>query len=66
MDTQSGVKKAIDAAGNASILARKLGIKVQSIQQWTRIPAERLAEVERVTGVPRAELRPDIFGEQAA
>lgn len=61
MATQSGVEKAIAAAGNKSILARKLGVKVQSIQQWERVPAERVLEVERVTGVPREELRPDLY-----
>lgn len=70
MDTRQmrleGVKKAVEAAGNRSKLARALGIKVQSIQQWTKIPDERLIEVEAVTGVPRAELRPDIFGEAKA
>lgn len=61
MAEQTGVEKAIAAAGNKSILARKLGVKVQSIQQWDRIPAERVLEVERVTGVPREELRPDLY-----
>jgi DNA-binding transcriptional regulator YdaS (Cro superfamily) len=61
MNTQTGVELAIKAAGNASELARLLGIKVQSIQQWRHIPAKRLLDVERVTGVPRADLRPDLF-----
>lgn len=61
MNTPTPVEKAIAAAGNASELARRLGIKVQSIQQWDRIPAERVVDIERVTGVPREELRPDLY-----
>ncbi len=58
----AAVDRAADAAGNKSELARQLGVKVQSIQQWKRIPAERVAEVERITGISRHELREDIFG----
>lgn len=66
METLTPVGKAIAAVGTASELARRLGIKVQSIQQWKRIPAERLIEVESVTGVPRRELRPDLYEERVA
>lgn len=61
MTPQSPLEKAIAAAGNASELARRLGISVQSIQQWKRIPAERIVEIERVTGIPREELRPELY-----
>ena len=57
----SPIERAAAAAGSKSALARLLGLKVQSIQQWTRIPAERLIDVERVTGIPREELRPDLY-----
>lgn len=63
MSDQSPVERAAAAAGNKSELARRLGVKVQSIQQWKRIPAERVLDVERVTGVPRHELRPDLYPE---
>jgi len=66
MDTLRGIKEAVNAAGSASALARALGIKVQSIQQWKKIPAERVLDVERVTGVSRSVLRPDLFLDSAA
>lgn len=51
------------AAGGASGLAAKIGgISSQAISQWKRVPAERVLEVERATGVSRHALRPDIFG----
>lgn len=45
-------------------LAEALGIRYQSIQDWLsvgRVPAERVLAVERVTGISRHELRPDIY-----
>ena len=55
------LKIAIESAGSINALARKLGISGQAVQQWRRVPAERVVEVEKATGVPRAQLRPDIF-----
>jgi len=41
-------------------IARELGITFPAVLKWRRVPAERLPEVERATGIPRHELRPDI------
>lgn len=57
----SAVERAAAAVGSKSALARRLGVKVQSIQQWHRIPAERVLQVEEITGIPRHELRPDLY-----
>lgn len=54
-----GVLKAISAVGGGGVLAKALGIKPQAVSGWQRIPIERVPEVERITGVPRHELRPD-------
>lgn len=45
-------------------LAKALGVDKSLVTRWVqgRVPAERVADVERVTGIPRHELRPDIFG----
>lgn len=56
-----GLKLAIEAAGGLRALARLLGITYQAIQQWERVPAERVVEIERLTGVPRERLRPDLY-----
>ena len=45
-------------------VATDIGIRYQSIQDWNRtgrIPAERVIAVERVTGISRHDLRPDIY-----
>lgn len=60
--TDPGLQAALDAvAGNKSELARRLGVTHQAVQQWTVIPLRNLLEVERVTGVPRKILRPDLY-----
>lgn len=56
-----GLKAAIKAAGSMYRLAKLLKITPQSVTQWRQIPTERIIEVERVTGVPREQLRPDLY-----
>lgn len=54
--------------GNAGIATKLTGLTPQAVSQWKRVPAARVLDVEKLTGVSRHELRPDIFGteEQAA
>lgn len=47
-------------------LARGLGITRSAVHQWERVPAERVVDVERITGIPRALLRPDLFDDAGA
>jgi TorA maturation chaperone TorD len=61
----SGLNEAIAAAGGVSELARRIGIAQPSLSNWARIPAERVLQVEAVTGVSRALLRPDLFAGEA-
>ena len=44
-------------------LAEALGVQPPALCKWERgrIPAERVLEVERATGIPRQRLRPDIY-----
>jgi hypothetical protein len=42
-------------------LARELGITRGAVAQWEKVPAERIGDVSRVTGIPLATLRPDLF-----
>lgn len=61
----TGLERAIKKAGGVSKLAAALGKKPNVIGNWRlreRIPAEACPEVERATGVPIAQLRPDVFG----
>jgi len=58
------LQEAIRCAGGMHALGRKLGITHQAIAQWRRVPAERVLEVERLTGISRYRLRPDVFGKR--
>ena len=60
------VAKAAEKAGGVVALARELGIKHTAMYSWKRVPAERVLDIERVSGISRHELRPDIFGKAAA
>lgn len=55
------VQKAADRVGGITELARKLGIKHPAFHSWTRVPAERIIDLEAVSGIPRHELRPDLY-----
>lgn len=56
------IQKAREAVGGASALARLLGnVTPQAVTQWRDIPALRVIDIERVTGIPRDELRPDLY-----
>ena len=56
--------------GNSqTALANSLGLSQPAIAKWLerqQIPAERVLEVSRLTGIPAFELRPDIYPERAA
>ena len=50
--------------GKYARMANVLGISPQAIRKWERagrVPAERVLQVEASTGIPRHELRPDIY-----
>jgi DNA-binding transcriptional regulator YdaS (Cro superfamily) len=42
-------------------IAGELGITRAAVAMWRRVPAERVAAVERITEIPKHELRPDLF-----
>ena len=44
-------------------LAKDIGVHHSTVIYWDRkgVPAERVLDVERLTGIPRHQLRPDIY-----
>jgi DNA-binding transcriptional regulator YdaS (Cro superfamily) len=48
-----------------SRLAGELGVTHGAVSQWRRIPAERVIEIERITGISREKLRPDLYPSNA-
>jgi DNA-binding transcriptional regulator YdaS (Cro superfamily) len=60
------IDKAIQAAGGQSALARLIGVRQSHIWNWANrdrqgVPPNHVLSIEKVTGVSRHELRPDIF-----
>ena len=47
--------------GQISRIGEALGINQSAVSGWKRVPAERVPDVERVTGIPRHLLRPDLW-----
>lgn len=58
-----GLQEAIRAVGGVTELARRIGISQPSVSNWSRVPAERVLQVETASGIARAILRPDLYAE---
>jgi TorA maturation chaperone TorD len=58
-----GLQEAIRAVGGVTELARRIGISQPSVSNWTRVPAERVLQVEDASGIARTILRPDLYAE---
>jgi DNA-binding transcriptional regulator YdaS (Cro superfamily) len=57
----AALQRAMEAVGGPAALARRIGITLQAIVQWDDVPPLRVLQVERASGVPRHELRPDLY-----
>ncbi|NUZ10024.1 helix-turn-helix domain-containing protein [Pseudoalteromonas sp. McH1-7] len=60
------IREAINVMGSQKKLAEAIGngITQQKISYWLmvgKVPAEHVLNIERVSGVSRHELRPDIY-----
>jgi len=62
----SGLQRAIESVGgNQSRLARLCGVKPQSVREWIvkgSVPPKRAIQIEKLLGIPRKDLNPEIFG----
>lgn len=60
---RAALDEAIRRVGGVRAMARALGnISVQAVSNWRACPPTRVLDVERVSGVSRHRLRPDVFG----
>lgn len=55
------LQKVIERAGSQRKLAQALGITDSAVSQWARVPTSRVLDIERLTGISRHDLRPDIY-----
>jgi len=65
------VSEVVTAMGSQSALAKLLGVRQSHVWNWLNrpnckgIPPQYVVQVEKATGIPRYELRPDIFPKEA-
>lgn len=57
------IDRVIEASGGIVALARELGITHNAIYSWKVVPPRRVPAVEAITGIPRRELNPEVYGE---
>ena len=58
------IELAVNRAGGPKKLAEDLGVHVTYIYKMVRtkhVPTEQCKAIEELTGITRAELRPDVF-----
>lgn len=58
------VRQIINNWGGAVKLATALGLPIQTVYSWINrdtVPARRVLDIARLTGVARHKLRPDIY-----
>lgn len=61
--TRANAIAVLTKRGALAALAAALRVNKSTATRWIkrRIPAERVLEIERVTGVSRSDLRPDLY-----
>lgn len=58
------IKEIAEPAGGVVALGAKLGLSRGAVSQWDVVPAGRVIDVEKLTGIPREKLRPDLYPTQ--
>lgn len=61
------IKKAVKIAGGQAELARKVGVRQPAVHRWIKaktVPAKRVLQVEKITGISRYKLNPEIYGQE--
>ncbi len=52
--------------GMARSLSLQLGISRQAVSQWKKVPVLQVLKVEKLTGISRHVLRPDVYPAEGA
>jgi DNA-binding transcriptional regulator YdaS (Cro superfamily) len=47
--------------GSMAALARALGVTRAAVSAWQRVPLRHLIALEKMTGIDRSRLRPDLY-----
>lgn len=60
---KTGMEALRESDTSLAALARHLGVTRGAVAQWDRIPAERVVEIAKFTGIRREILRPDLYAD---
>ena len=63
---ETPLEEAARKVGSRRKLAKLLGISSQAVYSWDQVPPLRVLEVERLSGVSRHRLRPDLYPQDRA
>lgn len=61
MNSPDPIKLAASKIGGIVKLSKALGLSRGAVSQWTEVPPKHVLPIERLTGVPREILRPDLY-----
>ena len=64
--TNEAIMKSLAERKLVRRIAEGLSLTTQAVYAWDRVPAEKVVRVEEITGIPREELRPDLYERGAA
>ena len=61
MEISTGIALLRSQRGAQAKIAVACKIGRSAVAQWREVPAERVVTIEQVTGIPREQLRPDLY-----
>lgn len=68
MTNLESLQRAIDIAGGQAALSRICNTSQPRVWNWLhrdkKVPAEMVLKIETATGIPRFELRPDLYPQE--
>lgn len=64
--SKAALLRAVENVGSQTALAKAIGVPQSTLSHWLLksrrgVPAEWVSAIEAATGVPRHELRPDLY-----
>ena len=66
MDISHGMALLKAKRGAQAKVARAVGLTRGAVTQWQQVPAEMVVKAEEASGIPREQLRPDLYRKAGA
>jgi DNA-binding transcriptional regulator YdaS (Cro superfamily) len=58
---RKALRDVVKALGGQVAAAARFGVSQPTVSRWLELPAEHVLRAESLTGIPRGEIRPDIY-----